>query len=122
MLSTLMDSFRLASTSSLAAAQDLVPQLLSLACGSSPRPVRALLAASAHILARPDFLRAAYGDWDGAAAYDGAAAGAELEKAEWQLITVRIGSQVRGEAKNISVPSIRAIMNFTSLWQLISLL
>ena len=89
MLSTLMDCFRLASTYSLASAHDLVPQVLDLATAASPRPLRAALAASAHILARPDFLRAAYGNWDASASAEGPAAAAELVKAEWQLIHVR---------------------------------
>ena len=106
MLSTLMDSFRLASTSALAAAQDLVPQLLSLASGASPRPVRALLAASAHVLVRPDFLRAAYGDWDAAAAADGPAAAAEVGKAEWELTQVNLNprSDIENPAHAVGRP------------------
>ena len=60
MLGTMLDCFRLASASALRSAQETVRRVLTLAGGTSPRPVRTLLAASAHTLARPEFLRAMY--------------------------------------------------------------
>ena len=93
MLSTLLDCFCLASSFSRADAHDLVPQLLALTIATSSRPLRAALAASAHVLARPDFLRAVYGDWDAPASVEGPAAAAELAKAEWQLIHVFTSTQ-----------------------------
>ena len=60
MLATMLDCFRLASASALRSSQDLVHKVLALAGGTLPRAVRTLLAASAHILVRPEFMRAMY--------------------------------------------------------------
>ena len=60
MLMTVLDCFRLASASALRTARELVHRVLALAGGATPRSVRTLLAASAHVFARPEFLRAVY--------------------------------------------------------------
>ncbi len=60
MLTTMLDCFRLASASALRSAREVVHRVLALGGGATPRPVRTLLAGSAHIFARPEFLRATY--------------------------------------------------------------
>lgn len=56
----MLDCFRLASASALRSAREVVHRVLALGGGATPRPVRTLLAGSAHIFARPEFLRATY--------------------------------------------------------------
>jgi hypothetical protein len=93
MLGTMLDCFRLASASALRSAQDTVRRVLALAGGTSPRPVRTLLAASAHIFARPEFLRAMYRkSGTGSAAMQSAN---DIGRQECQLLQVRASLRPR---------------------------
>ena len=95
MLVTILDCFRLASASALRSTKDTVRRVLALAGGTAPQPIRTLLAASAHIFARPEFLRATY-PRSGSAVAPGPSKEEEIARQECQMLQVwAVGASMR---------------------------